>query len=179
MPLPSEEAAKALEAVEVAQTRSLTLFHSRLMGAYALIWGPLWIIGYTAYALRLEFTRPLWWGIWVIGFALPAIYMFLRRKHAADLRVAGAILSGLIFGHAILRLFPSTPQQTALFWPLLVALSHVLLGLWLGRRFVWTGVLLAVLTILGYTQFPNYFGFWMAFVGGGSLILIGLWLRRI
>jgi hypothetical protein len=40
-----------------------------------------------------------------------------------------------------------------------------------------TGIGMAALTLVGYYLFPAYFFFWMAVVGGGALMLAGLWLR--
>ena len=39
--------------------------------------------------------------------------------------------------------------------------------------------LIAVLTLIGFFYLPVYFGLWMAVVGGGGLILGGLWLRSV
>ena len=34
------------------------------------------------------------------------------------------------------------------------------------------------LTTLGYFMLPEYFRYWMAAVGGGGLIVGGLWMRN-
>ena len=60
---------------------------------------------------------------------------------------------------------------------LIVALFYFLGGLWIGSRLAVTGLALAVLTLVGYYLFPAYFLLWMAVVGGGALILAGVWLR--
>jgi hypothetical protein len=41
-----------------------------------------------------------------------------------------------------------------------------------------TGIALAALTLFGYFEVVTHFDMWMAVVGGGSLILAGIWLRR-
>ena len=52
------------------------------------------------------------------------------------------------------------------------------IGLWTrGWRMLPLGLALIALTTLGYFMLPNHFLYWMAGVGGGGLILGGLWLR--
>ena len=40
------------------------------------------------------------------------------------------------------------------------------------------GLALIGLTALGYFVMPEYFRYWMAAVGGGGLIVGGLWMRN-
>jgi hypothetical protein len=40
-----------------------------------------------------------------------------------------------------------------------------------------TGIVLAVLTVIGYFWLPGLFLLWMAALGGGALILGGIWFR--
>ncbi|HVB86508.1 MAG TPA: hypothetical protein VNK23_07585 [Candidatus Dormibacteraeota bacterium] len=41
------------------------------------------------------------------------------------------------------------------------------------------GFAVGALTAGGYFSLPQYFLLWMAGVGGGALILGGLWLRKV
>ena len=63
------------------------------------------------------------------------------------------------------------------FVPMLMAAIYMVMGLWLGWRYSAIGGALAVLTLGGFFLLPVHFLLWMAFVGGGALILTGLWLR--
>ena len=63
--------------------------------------------------------------------------------------------------------------------PLVVAMFYALLGVWKGVRFLVAGAALAALTLGGMFWLPQYFLLWMAAVGGGSLVLVGLWLRKV
>jgi hypothetical protein len=64
------------------------------------------------------------------------------------------------------------------FVPLLVATTYVLLGIWIGGRYAAIGIVIAILTMVGFLLLPAHFLLWMAGVGGGALILTGLWLHR-
>ena len=74
---------------------------------------------------------------------------------------------------------PGNPLAQGAFVPLLVAMFYCLMGLWRGVRLLITGIVVAALTLIGFFYLPEYFMLWMAAVGGGSLILLGLWLRKV
>jgi hypothetical protein len=46
-------------------------------------------------------------------------------------------------------------------------------------RFLYAGIALGALTLIGWFWLPHYFLPWMAAVGGGALILTGFWLRKV
>ena len=60
----------------------------------------------------------------------------------------------------------------------MVATAYVLGGLWLGLRLAVAGIVLGLLTLLGYFLLRDYFLLWMAVVGSGALLIAGLWLKR-
>jgi hypothetical protein len=47
-----------------------------------------------------------------------------------------------------------------------------------GPRYVTTGIAVATLTLTGFFLLKQHFFLWMAGVGGASLILAGIWLKR-
>ncbi len=69
-------------------------------------------------------------------------------------------------------------QEIAAFIPLLMAALYVIRGLWSGWRYSAIGIGLAALSLGGFFFLHHYFLLWMALVGGGTLILTGLWLHR-
>jgi len=74
---------------------------------------------------------------------------------------------------------PVTNKQVATFIPLLVALIYVLRGIWNGPRHIVAGIAIAALTLVGFVWLSSHFFLWMAAVGGGALILAGLWMRQV
>jgi len=62
--------------------------------------------------------------------------------------------------------------------PLLFAWIYIVMGVWMGWRFALAGVALGALTLGGFFLIHQHFLLWMAFVGGGTLVATGLWLRR-
>jgi hypothetical protein len=78
----------------------------------------------------------------------------------------------------VVILGPFKGRQLDAFWPLLFTLGYVLAGIWVGRFFIFCGLVIALLTVTGFWWAGPWFQLWMAVVNGGALILGGLWLRR-
>ncbi len=83
------------------------------------------------------------------------------------------------YGWVVQAIVPMTPRQQGAFWPTVFMLGFALAGLWLGRAFVFLALAVSALAIVGYYWSGAWFGLWMAAVGGGGLLIGGLWLRRI
>ena len=101
-------------------------------------------------------------------------------KRYSGVRYIAAWLAIAVFIFATFSIFGrATPQQQAAFAPLVVALIYSVFGIWKGPRFLVTGIAVAALTLGGYFLLHEHFILWMAGVGGGALVLAGLWLRTI
>jgi hypothetical protein len=71
---------------------------------------------------------------------------------------------------------PRDPQLIAAFIPLVIATAYVVLGIFVGWRIAFTGITLGMLTLFGFFALPAIFMLWMAAIGGGALVLGGVWL---
>jgi hypothetical protein len=60
----------------------------------------------------------------------------------------------------------------------MVGLVYTLMGSIRRTRIMWIGMAVFVLTLVGYAFLRPVLPFWLAAVGGGGLILGGLWMRR-
>jgi hypothetical protein len=69
-------------------------------------------------------------------------------------------------------------REMGAFWPIYFMLFYCIAGLWFGRAFIYIGLGITVLTLIGYFFIKgDLFLIWMAMVNGGGLILSGLWMR--
>jgi hypothetical protein len=59
-----------------------------------------------------------------------------------------------------------------------VAGFYVLQGVWMGQRFAWIGLAIAVCVIAGWFADREHLELWLGVGGGGALIVSGIWLRR-
>jgi hypothetical protein len=125
----------------------------------------------------------------VVGFAGSFFIGYRRSRRSAagqsavnrwdrPLLFATLILYG--YGWVFLAiLWPLTPRQLGAFWPNIFMIGFVIAGLWLGPFFILCGLSVSALTVIGYFWAGEWFALWMAAVGGGGLIVGGLWLRRV
>jgi hypothetical protein len=86
---------------------------------------------------------------------------------------------GAFFASTYAVMAPVRGMQQGAFPPLVVAFLYVLIGLWSGPRLVIAGLAVGALTMGGYFYMPQHFLLWEGFVGGGALILAGIWFRRV
>jgi hypothetical protein len=195
MSLSPREAAETLGQIDRTAQRSAEAHEYANASPFFILWGVIWAIGYSgshvlpAYGLRGAINW-LWFALVVIGACANA---FIGRRQykaqhpggraegrAKGLRWWATIVAFWLFIAAtFMVLRPVNPVATGAFIPLLVALAYALFGIWRGLRFLYAGIAVAVLTLGGFFYLREFFLLWMAAVGGGSLILVGLWLKKI
>ncbi|MGA7777195.1 MAG: hypothetical protein WCA85_05730 [Paraburkholderia sp.] len=181
MALSSEQASQALRDLEAVSQRSGQLYRYQRTAPMLMLWGVIWIIGFGATQLAPASAPWLWIVLDVVG-VLGCIYLGKHGKHDASANTSWRWLASILtiaafYVLALTILPPSHGSQVAAFIALIVALFYVLAGLWIGTRLAIIGIALAALTVFGYFMLAAYFALWMAVVGGGALILGGLWLR--
>ena len=79
---------------------------------------------------------------------------------------------------ALFAIWHPTDIQIVDYFPLLFAAIYTAIGLQLGLRYILIGVFMGASTQVAYFYLREYFFHWMALVGGGSLFLTGLWMRK-
>ncbi len=184
MSIPPQEAADALREIQQAQRDSAVAYQHQKFSPHLFLWGVIWMIGYA-----VNYARP---GTNVVWLALISIGIFASFwiGFRTQPKRSGASKAGWQYGTTALAIFlfitalfailpPRSEAQIGAFFPILVALFYALIGIWTAAlRIALLALVLAALTIAGYFWLPQYFLLWMAVVGGGALILGGLWLRR-
>jgi hypothetical protein len=182
MTLSSKQAAEVLREVDAVSQRSGQLYRYRRAAPMLMLWGVIWFLGFSLTSVIPAHVSLIWMTLDVVG-VLGCVY-FARsgkgeRPIATTLRWLASLFS--IFAFYVLTLIvlqPTSGIQSAALISLIVALFYVLTGFWVGSRFAVAGTLLAALTLFGYFVLVAHFYVWMALVGGGALILAGVWLRR-
>ncbi len=175
------EAEQALREISKTERQSATTYGYRTASPHLIVWGVIWIVGY-----GLAYLKPAWSIVWpvltILGLAISVGLGWKERYRAQpfDWRYRATLLIVVLFTISILAILsPETPAQFSAFVPMLVAMFYCLVGIWTrGVRVLVTGIVLAVLTVSGYFWAREVFTLWMAAVGGGALILGGIWLRN-
>jgi hypothetical protein len=178
MTLSPQDAAAALRDIQAAESRSATLREYQRAAPHFIIWGILWAVGYGLSDVFPAQANAVWAVIVPIGIVAGVVAMRGSRS-ASGWRYA-AVMAAILafFAASFVVLAPLTGRQVAAVIPLFVALMYVLRGIWAGPRYVVAGVAVAALTLAGFFLLREHFALWMAGVGGGALILAGLWLRK-
>jgi len=193
MSLTSKEAAETLSDVERASRRSAQAFGYSKASPHLILWGLIWLIGYAVTDLFPDKANWIWSALVLAGciggFLLgrgaardgaSASGSAAARRNAAragwrSFGLMGIVCAFIASTYAVM--WPVQGMQFAAFPALLVGAIYAAVGLWSGPRYVVTGLLILALTIGGYFFLHEHFLLWMAGVGGGGLILAGIWFR--
>ncbi len=185
MSLSSQEAAASLSEAEKARQRSAQLYVYAKSAPHLIMWGIIWVIGYTGTALSDGLLDWKWvWGVLMIA-GVAGGTIINRRASRHDDQYAFAWRHAAIISIAVLFVFltyvlmwPVHGRVLATYPVLVTGTIHMGVGLWTGLRYVLTGALVIALALIGFF-FIGPILYWMAFVGGGSLILAGFWFRTV
>jgi hypothetical protein len=178
--LTPNEAADALRDIETAGRRSGRAFGYRTSGPHFMIWGAVWVVGYCGVDLLPRQAGWIWLVATVCGAVASAVYGRLSAGGSAvnGWRTLGlAVIVALFITATMTIMWPVAPKAQASFVPLLAAACYSGVGLWAGARWIVAGAAIAVLTLVGFFYLHEHFNLWMAAIGGGGLMLAGLWMR--
>ena len=180
MPMTPNEAADALRDIEQTGRRSGQAVGYRYAAPYFIVWGVVWMVGYAGTDL---FPARAGW-IWLAAIAGGAIASAVVGRGRA---MRGAMQGWKSFALvAIVFLFiyatyavmwPVAPRQQSAFVPLLAGAVYSGVGVFAGVRWIVAGATVAALTLAGFFLIHQHYDLWMAAVGGGGLVLAGLWMR--
>jgi hypothetical protein len=182
MTIQPEEAAAALRDIEHTERRSAVLYGYRRSSPHLILWGAIWIVGY-----GVSFFRPNAWAVWLglVPIGIGASFWIDHgrtgySRKGFGWRYAMTVAAIFLFIFAVLSILnPTSDAQVGAVIALLVALGYAILGVWRGTmRVAILGFAVGALTAGGYFGLPQYFLLWMAGVGGGALIMGGIWLRK-
>jgi hypothetical protein len=177
------DATAALHEIAAASTRSERLRGYQSAAPHLVIWGVAWATAYGVTDLAPAWANLTW--LLVTPVAVVGDIIAARRDRADQSRSTGRALAVLfaIFvvfvGGTIAVMAPGDPRQVGAFIPLVVAAGYAIMGVLGLTRMLALAAALAALTLTGFFGLPSHFLLWMAVVGGGSLVLGGIWLRHV
>jgi hypothetical protein len=183
MDITPEQAAEALRDAERARSRSIEHYSYRIAAPQLIMAGVFWILGYGLTDLYPRQAGHVWLALGVVWAVLSFLSNLATRpktgtgRAAAPRRFVTIFLTIWVFIASTAAIMQPRGSEMGAFVPMLMAAIYMVMGLWLGWRYSAIGGALAVLTLGGFFLLPVHFLLWMAFVGGGALILTGLWLR--
>jgi hypothetical protein len=179
MSLTPNEAADALRDIEKTGRRSGEAVGYRYAAPHFILWGLVWVAGYGGTDFFPRDAGMIWLGAIVLGAIASAL---VRRTGAgagksAWQTVGLVIIVALFIAATYLVMWPVGPKQQAAFPPLLAGAAYSGMGLFAGVRWIVAGAAIAALTVAGFFLIREHYALFMAAVGGGGLVLAGLWMR--
>lgn len=181
MTIPAEEAANALRDAEAAASRSKQARGYQGASAYLVVWGVVWMLANAIGQLNERAGEMAWMMLSLAGVA--ASVVIGRRQ--GDRPGGGSLRAALVavaiggFGFAAQIVAPplSFAQADALA-TLTVGAVYIAMGATAGLRLSAIGAVVMAATIVGWLVLRDWFFLWIAVVGGGGLVLGGLWFRK-
>jgi hypothetical protein len=183
----AQQAADALKEVATTQKRSAQAYSYSLAAPYCFVWGGVWLLGYGAEALAsfghfAGISTGWWWTALTLAGVAASIAIGraqYARRPGRSWRMGALFAIIWLFTAALFAVIhPKSELQVGAYFPLLFSAIYAAVGLWLGLRYILVGVFVALATLGAFFFLRDYFFAWMALVGGGALLLTGLWMRR-
>jgi hypothetical protein len=199
-PIPAvtrEEAQSSLAEIDRVMTATRRSIGASRSGPVVILWGIIWVVGYTGTQFFPHAASPLWLLLNLVGVA-GSIFMGSWFRQS-PVRQPGLWRHGvawlILFAYAAVWIqllgpwelsqnpiwtsyFPIVMRKMAAFIATVPMCAYVIAGLWLDRFFIWLGALVTVATLVGFYHAGAYFYLWMAVTGGGSLIVGGVFIRK-
>jgi hypothetical protein len=179
----ANEAQLALDQIHQAAEQTRRAVARSGTGWVFIIWGCVWFVGYLASQFLAGSTSGMLWlvldTLGGIATAIVGMRSGRRVRTAYGWRVAGLWLALMAYvGLLVWIAWPLSPDRLVLFITVAISFGYVFIGLWLAPVVMWSGVALTALAILGWLLMPAYLGYWIAFLGGGGLIGLGVYILR-
>jgi hypothetical protein len=151
-----------------------------------IITGSVWMIGFLCTQfLSGEIVLYIWIGLSVFGTALASILSMRMGKRihspsaAATAKRIGLtwLLLAVFCAAAIAVAWPLDGKQLTVFIMLFVMIGWLEMGVLLSFIPIWPGLIIIALVLTGYFFLPNIFYLWIAILGGGGMIALGVYIR--
>ena len=180
------EAEQALAAIQAMMQKTRRAISSSGAYLFMIVWGAIWLLGFlNSQFLPDKVASYVWMGLDILGGLLSAI---IGARLNRGVRSSAPTTSGkriaffwlLLFLYCVAAVgvaWPTDGRQLAMFIILFMAVGWIAMGLLLSFASAWWGLALTALALIGYFLLPGIFYLWMAILGGGGMIALGLTIR--
>ena len=180
------EAEEALAAIQSMMKKTRRAISSSGAYMFLFIWGVVWLLGFlSSQFLPNQIAGYIWMGLDILGGVISAI---VGIRMGRGVRSSSPVTSGkrigifwfLLFFYAVATVavsWPADGKQLAMYIILFVMVGWLAMGLLLSFASVWPGFAITALALIGYFLLPSIFYLWMAVLGGGGMIALGLYIR--
>jgi hypothetical protein len=186
MNISPDEAEQALDAIQKMTQKTRHSIANSGVYITLIATGCVWLIGFTATQfLTGDIVIYIWIAASLLGVALATLLGFRmgRRVRSPETpvmakRIGLFWLFLILYGIAtILIARPTDGKQTTMLIILFIMLGQLAMGLVFSFASTWWALLISALALVGYFLLPAYFYLWVAILGGGTMIILGLYIR--
>ena len=179
----STNASESLALIDQARGETRKALARAGTGYFFIVWGIVWLFGFLGSAILPGGAAGyLWLGLdtfGVVGSIVAGIRYSRRVRSPGTWRVLVFWLLLMAQGGILMWIsWPLEGDQYLMFVTILIAMGYSLLGIWINSPLAIIGVSISVLAVLGWLLIPAYLGYWLALVGGGGLIVAGLYVLK-
>lgn len=187
MDISPTEAEEALVAIQTMVQKTRRAISKSGAYAFLIVWGTVWLLGFlSSYFLPYETASRIWVGLNILGGVASVVIGVRMNRHV---RSPSTVSSGkriawfwlLLFFYCVAAIgvaWPSDGKQLAMFIILFVMVGWMAMGLLLSFASIWWGLTITALALIGYFFLSDIFYLWMAILGGGGMIALGLHIRN-
>jgi hypothetical protein len=187
MAMSHSEATLALADVARARRRASRFLGYRRAGPHLQVWGLVWVLGYGLPTVLPDIGELWIWAVLDVAGVAGSIWLsrgagtndLSGQSRKASLRMAGAFAVVFLFVWATLAVMhPANPAAWRVYPALVLGAIYGLLGVFALPRFLAVAAVVAAAGLLAFFLAPQVLSLVIALVGGGSLLLGGVWMRR-
>jgi len=186
MNISPNEAEEALAAIQRMTQKTRHSIASSGSYIFLIITGIIWLVGFlSTQFLTGVIVGYIWTGISLLGTAV-AILLGSRmgkrvRSPSVNATVKRAVIFWLLlvfYGIAAIAIArPTDGKQVTMFIILFIMVGQSAMGLLLSFSSTWWALPITALALVGYFLLPGFFYLWMGALGGGGMIVLGLYIR--
>ncbi len=186
MNISPDEAEESLEAIQTMMYKTRRSIAGSGAYIFLIITGFIYLVGFLATQFLLpQIATYIWIGASLLGVAVSILLgsRLGRRVRGAptNAMTKRAILFWLLlvlYGIAVIAVTrPADVKQVTMIVILFIMIGQLSMGLLLSFSSSWWALPITALALIGYFLFLDIFYLWMAFLVGGGMILLGLYIR--
>jgi hypothetical protein len=184
------EAEEALAAIQSMMKKTRHSIASSGAYIFLIVTGIIWLVGFlSTQFLTGAIAGYIWAGMSLLGTAV-AIVLGARfaarvgrqvRNPSMNVTTRRAVLFWLFLAlyavAAIAIAQPTDGKQISAFIILFIMFGQLAMGLLISFSSTWWALPITALALIGYFLLPNLFYLWMAILGGGGMIALGLYIH--
>lgn len=180
------EAEEALAAIQTVTQKTRRMLSASGAYGFLIVWGVIWLVGFLSSQFLAEQTAGYFWmGLDILGGILSAVIGIRMGRYVHNPTATSSgqrigwfwVLLFILCIAAILVSWPVDGKQLAMLIILFVMAGWIAMSLLIPFASVWVALAITALALLGYFLLPNIFYLWMAVLGGGGMISLGLYIR--